>query len=409
MRTVQMIEFLSREHELAVLVPHPRGGPPPPPTLPPGCEVITYQAGPRSTSLIGFLRALRRGLPLQSSLYYQRDMSRQLRRLAPQADLVILQLVRLAIHLDDLGETPLLVDLIDSLSLNFSMRAQIDRLWLRPLLKVEARQLSIWEHRLLEQAIAALVVCERDRMALARRRRLAPHVAARVSVVPLAVRERWEPRDEVDLGGDAPQSRPILTITGNLGYFVNDDAVRWFLRRVWPELHQRRPEVRLVVAGDRPSRRLAATLRRAEVELVASPANLRSIIAQATISLAPMRAGSGQPIKILEAWAVGAPVIASPWAAAGTAGRPWEDFLMAETPGEWLQAVMMLLDDPEQRRRLASSARQRLKEMYSRRRVRGDLLGLADSIETDLRAAETRPALRGAPLRAPVSVERVGR
>jgi glycosyltransferase involved in cell wall biosynthesis len=338
--------------------------------------------------MIGLLRALRRGLPLQSSLYYQRDMSAQLRRLVPETDLAILQLVRLAIHLDDLADTPLVVDLIDSLSLNFSMRARVDRLWMRPLLKVEARFLSIWEHRLLEQGVAGLVVCERDRIALARRRRLAPEVAARVSVIPMSVRERWQAPGDPDSPADDLPERPVLTITGNLGYFVNNDAVRWFVRRVWPELRERRPDVRLVVAGDRPSRSLRRLLRRCGAELVESPADLRTIIARATLALAPLRAGSGQPIKVLEAWAVGVPVIASPYAAAGTAGRAWEDFLVAETPGEWLQALTTLLDDREQRSRLVANARMRLAEIYSRRRISDELLKLVASVGAALTQIE---------------------
>ena len=208
MRTVQMLDFLGREHDVTLLTPEPPNGAPAPAAATRAAKgaakIVTYRAGPPSTSMIGLLRALRRGLPLQSSLYYQRDMSTQLRRLVPEADLAILQLVRLAIHLDDLADTPLVVDLIDSLSLNFSMRARVDRLWMRPLLRVEARFLSIWEHRLLEQGIAGLVVCERDRIALARRRRLAPEVAARVSVIPMAVRERWQAPDD-------PDPRPPMT------------------------------------------------------------------------------------------------------------------------------------------------------------------------------------------------------
>jgi glycosyltransferase involved in cell wall biosynthesis len=409
MRTVQMADFLAPEHELTLLVPESRGAPPPPPGLARSCNIVTYETGSRAASLIGFFRALRRGLPLQSSFYYRSDLSEKLRRLAPVADVAILQLARLAIHVDDLGHTPLVVDLIDSLSLNYSMRARIDRLWMRPLLRVEARLLSIWEHRLLEQAVASLVVCERDRIALARRRRLAPEVAARVSVLPLAVRQQWRLPASLDLHHEGIQERPIITITGNLGYFVNDDAVRWFLRRIWTELKRLRPGVRLVVAGDRPSRRLKRLLRRAGAELLESPADLRSIIAQATISLAPMRAGSGQPIKILEAWSVGVPVIASPYAAAGTAGRPWEDFVVADQPGEWLQALMTLLDDREQRRQLALNARQRLKEMYSRQRIRADLLRFAASVEAAVgETATTRVGLT--PVPAPqVSVERLSR
>jgi glycosyltransferase involved in cell wall biosynthesis len=405
MRTVQMLDFLGRQHEVTLLTPQPPNGALAPAATARAANIVTYRAGPRSTSMIGLLRALRRGLPLQSSLYYQSDMSSQLRRLAPEADLAILQLVRLAIHLDDLGDTPLMVDLIDSLSLNFSMRARVDRLWMRPLLRVEARLLSIWEHRLLEQRIAGLVVCERDRIALARRRRLAPEVAARVSVIPLSVRERWPLGDDPDPLLDSAEERPTLTITGNLGYFVNDDAVRWFARQVWPELRERRPELRLVVAGDRPSRSLRRLLRRIGAELVESPADLRTIIARATIALAPLRAGSGQPIKVLEAWAVGVPVIASPWAAAGTAGRPWEDFLVVDTPGEWLQALFMLLDDREQRRRLVANARQRLVEIYSRQRISSELLSLVESVGAAL--AQVKPRCEAA-AEAPIRVQAAG-
>jgi glycosyltransferase involved in cell wall biosynthesis len=409
MRTVQMLDFLAREHQVTVLVPAPPNGVQPPAEAARTAKIVTYRAGPRSTSMIGLLRALRHGLPLQSSFYYQSDMSAQLRRLAPEADLAILQLVRLAIHVDDLGTTPLVVDLIDSLSLNFSMRARVDRLWMRPLLRVEARLLSIWEHRLLEQGIAGLVVCERDRIALARRRRLAPEVAARVSVIPMSVRERWQGVDDPHPAAVEKPERPVLTITGNLGYFVNDDAVRWFVRRVWPELHERRPDVRLVVAGDRPSRSLRRLLRRNGAELVESPAELRTIIAGATISLAPLRAGSGQPIKVLEAWSVGVPVIASPWAAAGTAGRPWQDFLVVDTPGEWLQALITLLDDREQRDRLVANARSRLIEIYSRRRIGGELLKLVASVGATLSRIEASgEAEAGRPGRVQTSDDPVG-
>jgi hypothetical protein len=133
---------------------------------------------------------------------------------------------------------------------------------------------------------------------------------------------------------------------------------------------------------------------------VESPADLRTIIARATIALAPLRAGSGQPIKVLEAWAVGVPVIASPWAAAGTAGRPWEDFLVVETPGEWLQALITLLDDSEQRSRLAANARVRLAEIYSRRRISGELLNLVASVGAALSQIEVRgDATAGRPIR----------
>jgi glycosyltransferase involved in cell wall biosynthesis len=186
--------------------------------------------------------------------------------------------------------------------------------------------------------------------------------------------------------GEAPprrtpgDERPVLTITGNLGYFVNRDAVHWWLRHVWPELRRRRPEVRLVIAGDRPAAGLRRRILAAGAELVESPPDLRAVLAQATIALAPMRGGAGLPIKILEAWSVGVPVIATPWAAAGTFGRPWEDLLIVDHPGEWLEAVFHLLDDPALRGRLAASALERLLSIHSRDRVREQWLGVVEGV-----------------------------
>ncbi|MES1211435.1 MAG: glycosyltransferase, partial [Acidobacteriota bacterium] len=251
---------------------------------------------------------LLRNHPLQSVLFYQPDLGRRLRELTPQADLGILQLVRLAIHLDDFGETPILVDLIDSLSLNFSLRADVDRVWLRPLLRLEAHLLATGERRLAERAAGVILVCGRDRQALVNR--LPPEEAAKVSVVRLAVRERrTEPPLPGELLREDGETGPVLAMTGNLGYFVNVDAISWWLDAVWPVVRQARPDVRIVVAGDRPAPAVRRAVAKAgpRVRLIESPRDMRSILAQATLALAPMRCGSGVPIKVLEAWAAGVP------------------------------------------------------------------------------------------------------
>lgn len=327
-------------------------------------------------------------LPLQTGLFYQPDLGRKLRELAPQHDLGILQLVRLAIHVEDFGDTPFVVDLIDSLSLNFSLRAAVDRWWLAPLLKVEARLLATAERRLAEQSVRMLVVCERDRQALANR--LPPDLAAKVSVVRLSVRERTvdPPLDEEKLWREGDKG-PVLVMTGNLGYFVNADAVTWWLRGVWPQLRNVRPDIRLVIAGDRPSPALRSRIEQAGARLIESPRDLRSVLAQATLSIAPMRCGSGVPIKVLEAWAVGVPVLASSWAVAGTSGRQGEDFLLVgQHPVEWVTAVTDLLGNPSARRWLVENGRRRLAADYSRETVRRQLLDVIRAATPALVASE---------------------
>jgi glycosyltransferase involved in cell wall biosynthesis len=394
MRAVQMLDFLASEHEVTLLTPEPAPGQPAPPTPADSAryKVELYRPTRGATSLFGMGRVLAKNLPFQSGLFYQPDLGRKLRELAPKMDLGILQLVRLAVHLEDFGKTPLLVDLIDSLSLNFSLRAEVDRVWLRPLLKLEARLLSVGERKLAERAAGVIVVCERDRQALINR--LPPELAARVSVVRLSVRERRvEPPEEREKLWREGDKGPVLVMTGNLGYFVNVDAVTWWLREVWPSLRRVRPDVRIVVAGERPAAAIRREIERAGVKLIESPRDMRSVISQATLSLAPMRCGSGVPIKVLEAWAVGVPVVATPWAVAGTSGRQGEDFRLVGThPIEWVHAIEELLEDPIARQRLAESGRRRLASDYSRETVREQLLGVIEGLAPA--AAEDRVAVK---------------
>lgn len=391
-RAVQMLDFLAGEHEVTLLTPAPgRGQAPPPESL--SYRIELYQPGGRATLFSGMARSVMKNQPLQSGLFFQADLGRKIRALAPRHDLGILQLVRLALHVKDFGGMPFLVDLIDSLSLSFSLRAEVDRPWMRIPLKIEARLLAIAERRLAERAERLLVVCERDRQALVNR--LPADLAAKVAVVRLSVRERKvDPPLEREVLRPVGDEGPVLVMTGNLGYFVNVDAVSWWLRDVWPHLRHVRPDVRIVVAGDRPSRALRRAVGKAGpgVRLVETPRDMRSIISQASISLAPMRCGSGVPIKVLEAWAVGVPVLASSWAVAGTSGRQGEDFrLVGQHPVEWVGAITELLDDPAARQWLVDNGRRRLAADYSRETVRKQLLGVIASLDPSPAVPEPLP------------------
>jgi polysaccharide biosynthesis protein PslH len=424
-RTRQTLELLAPEHRVTLLTPRPAGGQPP---LRPfsGLEVLTYRPGAGPAKWLGVAGAAVRGLPLQSGLFVSSDLRRQLRHLAPRFDLAILQLVRLVACREDLGTTPVLVDLIDDLALNVRRRAGFDHPWRRPVLALEARLLDRAQRRLARRAAAVTLVCDRYRRELLDR--LPPVLAGRVRVAGLAAPAGAPPaflplgaptgaetgheiEPALDLAAAAPlaplkEGPPRLVFTGNLGYFVNADAIAWWLRDVWPALAARHPGLSLVVAGDRPApavRRAVAlaagrlvsprgqqadSLRPAlppdrsrppaaevpRVSLLAPVPDLGLVLAGATAAIAPLRCGSGVPVKILEAWAAGVPVVASPWAAAGTTGIPGDDLYLADSPTQWLDALTRLLHDPQERARLAANGRRRLAADYSSATAKAQLL-----------------------------------
>ncbi len=375
MRTIQTLEFLRAAHEVTLLAPRGGGAAP---SLGPNIRIETYEPPGRLAQAIGVLGALFSGRPLQSGLFRSGDLARKLRTFAPRHDLAVLQLERLVGHLPDLGGTPLVVDLIDSLALNLERRADFDSWLLRPALRFEAGRLLAAERRLADRASKLLVVSERDRSYL--ERRLGPALGVKIEVVPLATPVPEDLPPTLKLWKKPGQSpafeltaegvRPLLALTGNLGYFPTVDGAFWFLSQVWPAVRTARPEVRLQLAGARPPARLRAAIARAGAELIESPPDLSAVLKGATLALAPMRAGSGLPVKILEAWSVGVPVVATPWAAAGVAGRAGEDLAVVEPdPAVWCREILRLLDDPTERGRLAECGRRRLGAEYGAENV----------------------------------------
>ncbi len=357
---MQWIELLGPRHELTLLVPEPGPGVAPAPAGLP-CRLSTYRPPRPLGRAAGVLAAAASGRPLQSGLFASRDLAARLAELSSRADVVALQLVRLAAYLPAVAGSPLVVDFIDSLALNFETRAARDRPWLVPLLRAEGARLARWEGRMLGRAGRGLVVCRRDREAMASR--LPAGLAERLAVVPLAFTGGTEAPP-----ASAP-SRPRLIFTGNLGYFPNLDAARWLVQELWPRLSRAVPSVELTIAGDRPPASLLAAARRAGVAIEAAPSDLEPLLAGATASLAPLACGSGLPLKILEAWRLGVPVVASPWAAAGTTAEPGRDLLVAEAPDEWVEAIARLVESPTERQRLAAAGRERLAADYSPERV----------------------------------------
>ncbi len=361
LRTLQLAAALARRHEVTLLAPATGGNP-----AGELAGAIERYRPARWEVLPALLGALGSGRALEGALFAGGHFRRRLAELAPRADRVVLQLARLAGVTPELGPTPFYVDLIDSLSLNLERRAAFERRWARPIVAWEARRLAADERRLIAASAGAFVVCERDRRHLVDRLGLAE---AKVHLLPLAV----EPRDVRAAGRTAELDRPRLIVTGNLGYFPTAEGIGWLLAEVWPELRARWPGLRLVVAGSRPGGTLRRRLAASGGELVEDPADLGEQLRRADVALVPLRAGSGTPIKLLEAMAEGLPAIATRWAVAGVDADLAPFVTAADSPGEWCEALGSLLADWESARERAAAGRRRLLELHAAERLAATL------------------------------------
>jgi glycosyltransferase involved in cell wall biosynthesis len=118
------------------------------------------------------------------------------------------------------------------------------------------------------------------------------------------------------------------------------------------------------------------------VEVHGDVADLDPFLQRASVAIAPMASGSGVPMKVLEAWAAGLPVIAHPWTAAGVDAEARGALRVADGAGPWRDAVLELLSDPD----VASQMSERGREVWRRRfhpervaeLLRETLLGMRD-------------------------------
>jgi glycosyltransferase involved in cell wall biosynthesis len=178
---------------------------------------------------------------------------------------------------------------------------------------------------------------------------------------------------------DAPTARReangsfTLLFVGTLNYPPNEDAALVLCRDVLPLLRERagaRREVRLVIAGALPSAPVRALAEAPGVVVAADVPDLAPLYDAADVVLAPLRAGGGTRIKILEAFAHRRPVVATTVGAEGIDARHGEHLLIADSPPALADACLRLMERPDEAADMTARALDLVRSAYAIARVR---------------------------------------
>jgi glycosyltransferase involved in cell wall biosynthesis len=261
---------------------------------------------------------------------------RRTTELARAHDVVVFNTIRSVRALPD---GPGVLDHVDALSLNMVRRAHGPEPWIiRAAAAVEARLLRRWERLVAPRVAAQVVTSPEDAGALP--------PGADPWVLPVA----WD--GELSDGGGRRDIDVIFT--GTMSYPPNRTAAARFAHEIVPRLRAVRPDLRAVVAG-----RKADGLGLDGVEVMSDVADLHAVLRRARVAIAPLSGGTGTPYKVVEAAALGAAVVATPWAA-----RALElPVAVAETDETFASEAARLLDDETARLRAVGLATTRLREL----------------------------------------------
>lgn len=173
-----------------------------------------------------------------------------------------------------------------------------------------------------------------------------------------------------------PQPNTLI-FTGSFRYHTNYEAMQWFVGEVFPLILEKIPSTRLIITGDHANLPLPSTR---NVTLAGYVDDVKSLIASSTIALAPLWSGGGTRLKILEAMAIGTPVIATSKGAEGLEAVAGAHLFVEDEPARFAGEAVRLLRDSDLRARMSRSAQQLVREKYEWQGVLPAFLGVLSRV-----------------------------
>ncbi len=216
-----------------------------------------------------------------------------------------------------------------------------------------------WELRALGKAHHVATMSAED---AARLRRFVPDLSTFVSPIGADCRELCPMTP-------APDPDCDVLFLANFRHPPNADAARWLALDVVPRLP---PGTRVRMVGREMPPELDALLRTAGVEVGGPVHETRHVLARAAVVVAPVRFGTGMRGKVLEALAMGRPLVTTSIGAEGLGARDGTHLLLGDDPAQFAAAVARLLRDPTFARRVGEAARSLAEERFDWNRIASD-------------------------------------
>ncbi|MBN1483918.1 MAG: glycosyltransferase [Chloroflexia bacterium] len=189
-------------------------------------------------------------------------------------------------------------------------------------------------------------------------RRLLPGGRGQVEIVPNGIDCRH------NRPGLAPKQPYRLVYNGALTYHANYEAMQYFLAQIYPLIRRQVPQASLTITGSTAGVDLDGLQLDESVHLSGYVPEVRPLVAGSAACVVPIRQGGGTRLKILEAMALGTPVVATNKGAEGLEVTPERNILIADTPAAFAGQVVRLLRDPALQSHLAGAARVLVEERY---------------------------------------------
>lgn len=299
------------------------------------CNSVELIPLPKWKIVFNLFRGLFSTEPLQVCLYRSNAMTEAVenRLRSSSYDAVICQLTRAVQFLPKWYRGITLLNMVDPLVLNYSRSLVWQPRYLRAVLTHEIVRLRRYEYQQTSRFDRVTLISQAD-------------------VLDYQALLKGVSFEQVAYGIDTDYFQPdasvdrvsgMIVITGNMGYAPNVDGVKYFCREIFPLILAQVPNAHLWLVGVRPSPAIKRLGNSENITVTGYVNDVRYYLRRAMVSVCPIRLNVGTQTKVLEALAMGTPVVTTSAGNQGVGGRSGIDLFVADTPMEISDCVVRLL------------------------------------------------------------------
>lgn len=312
------------------------------------------------------LLALFTGQSLSVAAFYSKELKKRIdaKIRTERLDRIFVFCSSMGGYVADVSHLPKVIDFVDVDSEKWRCYADYHSFPISWIYRQEADRLARYEAEMARRFDRSIFVSEKE----------ADLFRQQVSDCSISAIPNGVDLDYFYPGGKTPSGDPAIVFTGAMDYFPNVDAVRYFCAEVLPRIREVFPGVLFYIVGRNPAASVKELGVPGRVIVTGTVPDVRPYLAKSAVAVAPFRIARGIQNKILEAMAMGVPVVGTSVSFQAFEEKEGVGVRFADNPESFAQEVLLLLQDRTLRTRLGLEARSFVERLY-RWQDHGDRLG----------------------------------